>query len=177
MEFHDGNGVEMTIQVNPGLYPTNDQMRDVMGTFCTGVTVISGMDDNGNPVGFTAQSLTSLSLDPPLISISPARTSTTWPLIRSNGAFCVNVLSEDQRHVSGAFARSGGDKFSGLEWNVRDGHPAPRIEGSLAWISCVIEAEHEAGDHTLVIGRVVALEASRSVRPLVFFDGSYRSLA
>lgn len=167
----------MTTQMNTSLYPSSQQMRDVMGTFCTGVTVVSGLDDNGNPVGFTAKSLTSLSLDPPLISISPARTSTTWPLIRGTGAFCVNVLSEGQRHVSGAFARSGGDKFSGLDWTVRDGHPAPRIEGAVAWISCVIEAEHDAGDHTLVIGRVVDLEASRSVRPLVFFDGSYRSLA
>ena len=81
-------------------------MRDVLGHFVSGVVVVTAVGDDG-PVGFTCQSFASLSLDPPLVNFSPARTSSTWPRIRTIGRFCINILAADHRHYSAGFARSG----------------------------------------------------------------------
>src|SRR5438093_7797309 len=86
------------------------RFREVMGHFCTGVAVVTAMDGEA-PVGFTAQSLTSVSLDPPLVLVCPAATSSTWPRIKKAGVFCANILGQDQEAVCRAFATSGGDKF------------------------------------------------------------------
>ncbi|HEV7870413.1 MAG TPA: flavin reductase family protein, partial [Modestobacter sp.] len=90
-------------------------MRDVLGHFVSGVTVVTAMGADG-PLGFTCQSFSSLSLDPPLVAFAPARTSTTWPRLREAGRFCVNVLAEEQSDLSRQFARSGTDKFAGVSW-------------------------------------------------------------
>src|SRR3712207_9239244 len=90
-------------------------MRDVLGHFASGVTVVTAQGDDG-PVGFTCQSFSSLSLDPPLVVIAPARTSRTWPRLRALGRFCVNVLAEDQSDLSARFARSSADRFAGVPW-------------------------------------------------------------
>ena len=88
-------------------------MREVLGHFASGVTVVTAVTDDG-PIGFTCQSFSSLSLDPPLVAFAPARTSRTWPRLREIGRFCVNVLAEGQDDVSQNFARSGADKFAGV---------------------------------------------------------------
>lgn len=162
---------------SPAVPATATRMREVMGRFCTGIAVVTGLDSDGNRVGFTCQSLTSLSLEPPLISISPARSSTSWPLIRSTGSFCVNVLGQAQQEVSNAFARSGGDKFHGLTLDGVGQNGVPHIAGALSWIDCAIEAEYEAGDHTLVVGRVLDLDARLEERPLLYYAGRYSHLA
>jgi 3-hydroxy-9,10-secoandrosta-1,3,5(10)-triene-9,17-dione monooxygenase reductase component len=147
--------------------------KDVMGSFPTGVAVITAIHA-GTPVGFTCQSFVSLSLDPPLVSLSPAKTSTTWPRIRETGTFCVNVLEETQAAVCTAFARSGGDKFSGVEWREAPSG-APLIAGAAAWIECSLEVAHDAGDHEVAIGRVLSL-ARGSGRPLVFCESRFVQL-
>jgi flavin reductase (DIM6/NTAB) family NADH-FMN oxidoreductase RutF len=151
------------------------RMRQVMGHFCTGVTVITGVD-GGEPVGMACQSFTSLSLEPAYISFAPALTSTTWPRIRQAGRLVVNVLAEDQQDVCRAMGRSGGDKFAGVEWEAA-ANGAPRLTGSMAWIECDVEHELPGGDHTIVIGRVTALEVPRETTPLLFFRGAYGRLA
>ncbi|MBO0676708.1 flavin reductase family protein [Mycolicibacterium sp. S2-37] len=144
-------------------------MRRVLGHFCTGVAVVTGRD-GGRPLGFTCQSVTSVSLDPPYISFCPSNDSRSWPLIRASGAVCVNVLAANQRDVCSTFARSGEDKFSAVEWRpARSG--APILGGALACIEADVEMEHEAGDHTIVIARVTALHAHTERRPLLFFRG------
>ncbi|MGW7571976.1 flavin reductase family protein [Streptomyces tendae] len=149
--------------------------RDVLGRFASGVVVVTAAGPDG-PLGLTCQSFVSLSLEPPLVSFAPARTSRTWPLIRASGVFCVNVLAEDQEEVSSAFARSGGDKFRGIQWDP--GHDgAPLLTGACAWISCALIHEYDGGDHTLAVGRVTALRAQPSREPLIFHRGRYRSLA
>ena len=90
-------------------------MREVLGHFVSGIVVITAAGPAG-PLGFTCQSFASLSLDPPLVSFAPARTSTTWPRIREIGVFCVNVLAAGHEELSSGFARSGGDKFAGVDW-------------------------------------------------------------
>lgn len=147
-----------------------------MGRFATGVVLVTGVDD-GEPVGFAAQSFVSLSLDPPLVAVCPARTSTSWPRVRAGGRFCINVLAADQKPLCDAFARSGGDKFAGVDW--RPGVTgAPVVEDVLAWVDCELEAEHEAGDHTIAVGRVRDLAVREAEgEPLLFFEGNYGAFA
>jgi 3-hydroxy-9,10-secoandrosta-1,3,5(10)-triene-9,17-dione monooxygenase reductase component len=146
-------------------------MRDVLGHFASGVTVVTAIGADG-PVGFTCQSFSSLSLDPPLVTFAPARTSTTWPLLRRAGRFCVNVLADDQQALSGQFARSGTDKFAGVGW-VPSAQGSPVLDGVVAWIDGELWAEYEGGDHTIVVARVLGLGADAARSPLLFHRGGY----
>ncbi len=146
-------------------------LRTVLGHFASGIVVITTMTPDG-PAGFTCQSFSSLSLDPPLVSFSPARTSTTWQRIRERGHFCVNVLADGHEQVSSAFARSGSDKFAGVSW-VPAPSGAPRLDGVAAWIDCTLHDEFPGGDHTIVLGLVQALGADESRSPLLFHRGAY----
>jgi flavin reductase (DIM6/NTAB) family NADH-FMN oxidoreductase RutF len=147
--------------------------RAVLGHFCTGVTVVTAVID-GQTAGFTCQSFFSLSLDPPLVAFSPAKSSRSYRRIKRAKAFCVNILAEDQQDLCAAFARSGTDKWKDVAWRPAPSG-SPILEGVLAWIDCVHEVEHEAGDHFLTIGRVTALEA-RYTRPLLYFRGAFANL-
>lgn len=148
--------------------------RTVMGHFLTGVTVISALDGD-TPVGIAASSFTSLSLDPPLVLFCAGSSSSTWPRIRRTGHFCVNVLASDQEQVSRQFASRLPDKFEGVGWH-RGRTGSPRLSGVLAWIDCRIEAEHEAGDHVIVVGRVLELGHSDG-EPLAYYRGGYGAFA
>jgi 3-hydroxy-9,10-secoandrosta-1,3,5(10)-triene-9,17-dione monooxygenase reductase component len=151
------------------------QFKDAMSRFTTGVTVVSGIDD-GQPVGFTCQSFVSLSIDPPFIAVAPARTSTSWPRIARAGSFCVNVLGDHQEELGRAFAVSGGNKFEGVVWHPAPVSGSPVIDGSLAWVDCNVELVHDAGDHELIIGKVLDLDTAEG-SPLVFFRGNFATVA
>jgi flavin reductase (DIM6/NTAB) family NADH-FMN oxidoreductase RutF len=146
-------------------------MRDVLGHFVSGVTVVTAVGPDG-PIGFTCQSFSSLSLDPPLVTFAPARTSTTWPRLREAGRFCVNVLAAEQRALSGQFARSGTDKFAGVHWTP-SAHGSPVLDGVVAWIDSELWAEYDGGDHTIVVARVLDLGADAAHDPLLFHRGGY----
>jgi 3-hydroxy-9,10-secoandrosta-1,3,5(10)-triene-9,17-dione monooxygenase reductase component len=148
-----------------------DVMREVLGHFVSGIVVITAAGPDG-PLGFTCQSFASLSLDPPLVSFCPALSSTTWPRIRAVGAFCVNVLAAGQEEVSAGFARSGVDKFEGVGWTPGPSG-APVLDGVSAWIDCTLHAEHEGGDHTIAVGRVLDLGAVAGRAPLLYYRGRY----
>ena len=126
--------------------------RQAVGNFCTGVTIVTGLDD-GAPVGFAAQSFVSLSLDPPLIAVCPAKSSTSWPRIRAAGVFCINILAADQLSICRAMAQTSVDKFAGIDWHSGL-TGAPIISGGLAYVDCHLYEEHEAGDHTIAVGEV-----------------------
>ncbi|WP_037188492.1 flavin reductase family protein [Rhodococcus sp. 114MFTsu3.1] len=147
------------------------QMKDVLGHFCSGITVITAMSPDG-PVGFTCQSFSSLSLDPPLVTFSPARSSTTWPKIREIGSFVVNVLAEDHDQLSNGFAKSGADKFAGVDW-TESISGAPVLDGVVAWADCSLWAEYDGGDHTIVAASVSDLRAYRERSPLLYYRGAY----
>ncbi|WBP94572.1 flavin reductase family protein [Mycolicibacterium neoaurum] len=153
------------------LVPEGPHMRHVLGHFCTGIAVITAHDGN-RPIGFTCQSVTSVSLDPPYISFCPAATSTSWPLIRAVGTLCVNILAAEQRDVCTRFATRGDDKFSGVNWKP-GANGAPTVDGTLASIEADIEFEHAAGDHSIVVARVTGLWAHEERRPLLFYRGGY----
>ena len=148
------------------------EMRRVLGSFATGVTVVTGTAADGTPVGFACQSFASVSLEPPLVLFCPAHTSRSWPLIREGGTFCVNVLAEDQEALCARFATSGGDKFGdGLTWHQTPWGPS--LDNVLSTVMCDVDAVHVAGDHDIVIGRVRELVLHREAAPLVFYRGTF----
>ncbi len=147
------------------------RFRQVLGHLPTGVTVITAVDE-GVPVGLAVGSLTSVSLDPPLVLFCAARTSTSWPRIRAAGSFCVNVLGDDQEDVCRVFASSGTDKFAGMGWTPT-ASGSPRLDGVLAWLDCQVVDVVTEGDHDVVVGRVHDLGVGHEGGPLVFFRGGY----
>ncbi len=152
-----------------------DGFKDAMSRFTTGVTVVAGIDGD-EPVGFTCQSFVSLSMDPPYVAVAPARTSTSWPRIARAGTFCVNVLSDRQKELCQGFAVSGGPKFDGVAWHPAPSSGSPVIEGCLAWVDCTVELVHDAGDHELIIGRVLDLGVGEG-SPLLFFRRELATVA
>jgi flavin reductase (DIM6/NTAB) family NADH-FMN oxidoreductase RutF/DNA-binding IclR family transcriptional regulator len=148
------------------------KFREVLGNYPTGVAVITAIDSDGGPVAMVVGTFTSVSLEPPLVGFLPAKSSTSFPRIRSARSFCVNVLSADQEKACRQFAISGGDKFTGIAWSPAPSG-APCIEGAAAWIDCTFNSISEAGDHYFVTGQIVDMETSGDRLPLVFFQGGY----
>jgi 3-hydroxy-9,10-secoandrosta-1,3,5(10)-triene-9,17-dione monooxygenase reductase component len=154
------------------------RFRDVLGRFGSGVTVVTAVS-NDEPVGLTCQSFSSVSLDPPLVLFVPAKTSRAWPLIQRSGRFCVNLLAADQADLSNTMASRGTDKFADVKWTPAAQTGSPMLEGAIAHIDCSIHAVHEAGDHFVVIGRVLDLvtddDGDDDLAPLLFYRGKYRT--
>ena len=148
------------------------RFREVLGQYPTGVCVVTAVGAGGNAAGMAVGSFTSVSLDPPLVAFLPDKGSTSWPKIRDARAFCVNVLGAGQESVCRRFASKAEDRFKDLAWQpARSG--APKIDGAVAWIDCDLETVHEAGDHYIVIGRVLDLDVGDPSLPLLFFRGGY----
>ncbi|MEV6166465.1 flavin reductase family protein [Streptomyces sp. NPDC052052] len=151
--------------------PTPSAMRRALGAFATGVTVVTGLDAD-EPVGFACQSFASVSLDPPLVLFCADHSGRTWPRIRKAGRFSVNVLAEDQTDLCARFGSSRGRKFDGLDWDLsRWGTPS--LRGVLMRAHAEVRAVHTAGDHDVVVGRVLGLETAAGPRPMLFFQGQF----
>jgi 3-hydroxy-9,10-secoandrosta-1,3,5(10)-triene-9,17-dione monooxygenase reductase component len=155
------------------------EFRAAMSRFCSGVVIVTGAKTD-QPLGFTAQSFLSLSLEPPLVAVCPGKSSSSWPRIRDTGHFGINMLADNQRDLCRRFASSGsamagGGKFAGIDWQ-RGNTGSPILPGVLAFVDCRFEAEHDAGDHTIAVGRVVDLRLGVPDRlPLLFYRGAYGS--
>jgi 3-hydroxy-9,10-secoandrosta-1,3,5(10)-triene-9,17-dione monooxygenase reductase component len=175
----DGGAMTTAAGVTPAWSePEPRRFRQVLGHFCTGVTVITGCDEDG-PAGFACQAFAAVSLDPPLVLFCPSRSSATWPRIERAGHFCVNVLAADQRglaRIFGVSAAAGTGKFAGVGWSPSTAG-APVLDGALTWMACAVEAVHEAGDHVAVLGRVTELGPCRAGSPLLFYRGRYAETA
>ncbi len=156
---------------------TAAELREAMGLFATGVTVVTSVGEDGEPVGTTANAVTSLSLDPPLVLVCFDLGSLTLRAIRGHGAFVVNVLAAPQQHLSRNFARRG---FTAAWDGVRHRRGptgSPRLEDVLAVLECTVEHSLPGGDHEIIVGRVQHAETSSAPgAPLVFFRGTYASL-
>ncbi|MFE5289481.1 3-hydroxy-9,10-secoandrosta-1,3,5(10)-triene-9,17-dione monooxygenase reductase subunit [Nocardia sp. NPDC056611] len=155
------------------------QFRNVLGQFCTGITVITTFDDEGGeraPIGFACQSFAALSLDPPLVLFCPTKESRSWKAIERNGSFAVNMLAEEQQPVCARFGSREPDKFAGIDWQTSE-LDLPVLDGALATIQCTVDNVLDGGDHYIVIGRVQALsESTDSGRPLLFYRGQYTAI-
>ena len=150
------------------------RFREVLGHFATGVTVVTTSDERG-PTGFTCQSFMSLSLEPPLVAVSPSKTSDTWPRIAATGVACVNILSSDHEDIARVFAGKGDAKFEGVGFR-RGSNGSPILDGAIAWIEGSVDQVHETGDHYLVVLRVSEVGTSKGT-PILFYRGGFGGFA
>jgi flavin reductase (DIM6/NTAB) family NADH-FMN oxidoreductase RutF len=158
------------VSIDPAIF------RQVLGSYPTGVAVITALDPQGDPAGMVVGTFTSVSLDPPLVGFLPDKKSSTWPLIEQAGRFAVNVLGSDQQEVCRQMAAKGAERLAGLEMVISD-HNLPVIVGSIARIECTIHSVTEAGDHWFVLGNVLHMEATRDEDPMLFHRGRYGGFA
>ncbi len=145
--------------------------REVMGHYPTGVVLVSGMW-NGRPVGMVVGSFSSVSLDPPLVSFMPQKTSTSYPKLLEAPVLCINVLAHDQVDVCRVLAGSDPDKFDKVAWSLSP-EGAPVLHDAVATIHCTRTEQFEAGDHWITLCQVTTMEVTRPVTPLLFFQGGY----
>ena len=148
--------------------------REALGLFATGVTIITTIAADGSRVGITANSFSSVSLDPPLVLFSIARKAYSLSAFQQAGRFVINVLAADQAPLSNRFATPSSDKWQGIEHESWAG--CPIIPGSLAHFECRTQTMYDEGDHVIIVGRVVRLAHVGSGDPLLFFHGLYRHL-
>lgn len=151
-------------------------LRDALGCFGTGVTVVTSFDADGNPIGLTANSFTSVSLDPPLILFSLVKASGSLPAFVAAGRFAVNVLHIGQQPVANRFARRDAPRFEEVDWGILSENGSPVIAGSLASFDCETYATHDGGDHLIFIGKVHHAWFEPHRDPLLYFRGKYRRL-
>jgi flavin reductase (DIM6/NTAB) family NADH-FMN oxidoreductase RutF len=152
------------------------ELRRAFGTFATGVAVIGVRGADGALVGMTVNSFASVSLAPPLVMFCPGRSLGAFEVYRSASHFSASVLRQDGLAVSERFAHAGAAKWQGVKHRIGV-TGVPLLEGALAALECEVEARHDAGDHLIVVGRVLALEVAERAEPLVFFRSHYRELA
>jgi 3-hydroxy-9,10-secoandrosta-1,3,5(10)-triene-9,17-dione monooxygenase reductase component len=143
----------------------------VLGHFATGVVIVSAIDGE-EPVGMACNSFTSVSLDPPLVLFCAAKSSTTWPRIQAAGKWAANILDDDGEEICRLFAQKGADRFAHSSYTPgRTGSPI--LDDALAFVDCETLVEHDAGDHEIVVGRVVELGNQHEGKPLLFYRGGY----
>jgi 3-hydroxy-9,10-secoandrosta-1,3,5(10)-triene-9,17-dione monooxygenase reductase component len=153
------------------LAPDPAALRTVLGHFATGVAIITALDGD-EPVGMACNSFTSVSLEPQLVLFCAAKSSTTWPRIQAARKWAANILSEESEEVCRLFAQKGADRFAHIAYSTgRTG--APVLEAAIAFVDCETVAEHDAGDHVIVVGRVLELGYAPNDKPLLFYRGGY----
>ena len=157
--------------------PTFDprRLRDAFGCFATGVTIVTAMDREGRPAGLTANSFTSVSLEPPLLLFCLDRRSQSLPAFEGCETFAVNVLHAGQEALSARFGRRDPARFEGVDW-APGATGAPVLNDAMAVFEARRRDVHDGGDHLILVGEVLAFRADDAFDPLVFFQGRYRSV-
>jgi flavin reductase (DIM6/NTAB) family NADH-FMN oxidoreductase RutF len=152
-----------------------DQLRRAFGCFPSGVTAVCAEVD-GVPVGLAASSFTSVSVEPPLVSVCMQHSSTTWPTLRRRPRLGLSVLAEGQDEICARLASKTGDRFAGTDWSASD-DGAVHVHGATLWLDCTIHAEVPSGDHDIVLLRIHGVSADPDAAPLVFHGSRFRRLA
>ena len=150
-------------------------LRAALGCFATGVTVVTCIAENGQPVGLTANSFTSVSLDPPLLLVCIAKNANCAPAFNVAGHFAVNVLQNEQQPASMRFAARDEDRFGATPWSEGEFGP-PILGDSLGVFECERFQVHDGGDHYIIVGRVMKASFDAALDPLLYFRGKYRRL-
>lgn len=150
------------------------ELRNAYGAFMTGVTVVTAVSESGEKVGFTANSFTSVSVDPALVLICPAKSLSSFEVFNRCSHFAINILTEHQQEVSNVFASAKGDRFSSIDWH-NDDYGTPLIDGAAAYFSCSTYNNVAAGDHIVLIGKVEAFDSNEKLG-LGYAKGGYFSL-
>ena len=144
----------------------------VMGSFATGVTVVTAVGKDGERRGFTASAVSSLSLEPRMLLVCVSERSTSLALIKEAGCFAVNILASTQQEVAQQFATRAGDRFEGVRWRTGSETGAPILHGALAYAECRLVDTCKGGDHVILMGEIVAADAHEA-EPLLYFRGRY----
>ena len=168
----------MTEPTTTGEYRTGHDprtLRDALGCFATGVTVVTCLTDAGTPAGLTVNSFTSLSLDPPLLLVCLAKRAASAAALTSAAHFAVNVLQTGQQPASIRFSTRDEDRFGVTPWSCGEAG-APILKDSLGVFECRHHAVHDGGDHHILIGEVVKASFDAAIDPLLYFRGRYRRL-
>lgn len=147
-------------------------LRDAFGCFATGVTVVTGRASDGSRTGLTANSFTSVSLDPPLLLFCPANGASALPLLRESGRFAINILDLDGQPVADRFSRKNIDRFAEHDWIDWDGLPV--LAAAKAAFACDIHADHDGGDHRIIVGRITRYGLAPERESLLYLHGRYR---
>ncbi len=155
---------------------TVKEFRAALGQFATGITVVTAPTEEGPPIGITVNSFSSVSLDPPLILFSVARTLKSFDAMIAADAFSVNVLTSDQEELSNQFAASDGDKWADVSWMEGEGG-CPVLSGTLATFECAPWAQYDGGDHVILVGEVRHIQSADAGGALVYFQSRYAHLA
>lgn len=165
----------VTIDTQAALHALDPlELRRCLGSFVTGVTVITALDANGQPEGITANSFSSLSLDPPLIVWSLRLNARSFQTYKNAMRFAVNILAQDQVHTSNRFASSGVNRFEGISYHPGLGE-VPLIDGCASYLECCLQTTHPGGDHLLFIGRVERIH-TLDKQPLAYGGGEYKAV-
>jgi flavin reductase (DIM6/NTAB) family NADH-FMN oxidoreductase RutF len=148
------------------------RFRDLCGRFATGVAIVTTFDDDDRPAGMTVNSFCSVSLAPPLVSVAIDRAASAHAALVAAGRWTVNILESHQEALSRRFASQLVERFDGVGWQ-RGPDGELLLEGALAHLTCVAHDRFEAGDHTLLLGRVIGGDAAEHGRPLLYYRGGY----
>jgi len=154
---------------------TEEQLRGAFGCFPSGVAAVCALVD-GTPVGMAVSSLTSVSIEPALVSVCIQRSSATWPVLRERTRLGLSVLSEDHNEACRRLASKDGDRFAGVDWDAGAGRSL-FIRGSSAWMEVSVFAEVEAGDHVIALLEVHGLDTAPDTPPLIFHGSRFRRMA
>ena len=152
--------------------PDHRPLRDAFGCFATGITIVTSFDADRRPVGFTANSFTSVSLDPPLLLVCPGKHIRSLPVIRDSGLFGVSELSDQQKAIAARFASKVEDRFSEGGW-VESESGVMLLEGACANFACTLVNDIDAGDHQILLGRIDSFRSAENRYPLMFLRGTY----
>lgn len=153
--------------------PVDVALRKAFSSFPTGVVAVCGTAPDGGSAGMAVNSFTSISLDPPLVAISVANTSRTWPVLKTSRTLGLSVLGHGQEQVSRSLSAREGDRFAGAHW-VRGESGELHLDGAALWLTCTVHSELPAGDHAIVLLEVSGLHYFPEVEPLVFHQSRYR---
>ena len=174
VDFELRPGEEVVVHDDPAAQAAARRFRDVLGCFGSGITVVTTMSGD-EPVGMTCQSFSSVSLDPPLITFIPARTSRAWPLIQRAGRFCVNVLADDHQELAGYFAGKQSDmsaRYAAAKWvDMPSGSQA--LADAMVSFDCRLAEARLVGTHHIFIGQVMGIRSRADGNALLYFDRNY----
>jgi flavin reductase (DIM6/NTAB) family NADH-FMN oxidoreductase RutF len=151
---------------------SSDEFRSALGSFATGVTIVTALDVNRQPIGLTANSFNSVSLSPPLVLWSLSRRAGSMPAFSSGSHYAINILAAEQHTLAERFASKDIDRFAGVPFRIGAGG-APVLEGSAAVFECFNRSQYEEGDHIIFVGEVEHCERREGASPLIFHGGRY----
>ena len=168
--LHNGRMNALLRQASPSF--SSQEFRAALGSFATGVTVVTALDPDGQPVGLTASSFNSVSLSPPLVLWSLSKRAGSMPAFTQGSHYAINILAAGQRLLAERFASKDVDRFAGVAFRQGAGG-APVLEGSAAVFECYNRSQYEEGDHIIFVGEVERCERHEGALPLIYHGGRY----